>query len=172
MPLRLDTRSEFCLPWLSAKRLKGRCRLLRPLVPLIVFLDLFDRPSRASAEALRLSLQLLRRALILTVARAFPADPVLLASATQMPPEVTVVLRSRVVPRTSSECRPVLCRTPNWRFCPPLFPDRNGSPVIAIVAAFAAMTSSPGVHRIFVRQASWRWTRICCFIASPSRWSG
>ncbi|ETO58984.1 hypothetical protein F444_22638 [Phytophthora nicotianae P1976] len=40
------------------------------------------------------------------------------------------------------------------------FPDRSGFPVIAIVAAFAAMASSPGLRRIFVRPASWRWTRI------------
>ncbi|KUF80227.1 hypothetical protein AM587_10001222 [Phytophthora nicotianae] len=46
------------------------------------------------------------------------------------------------------------------------------SEFIAIVVAFAATTSSPGLHRIFVRPASWRWTRICCFTTTPSRWNG
>ncbi|ETN05471.1 hypothetical protein PPTG_14204 [Phytophthora nicotianae INRA-310] len=49
-------RSSFCRPWLPAGRLKGRCYLLHPLVPLIVFLDLFDRPLRVVAEVFRRSL--------------------------------------------------------------------------------------------------------------------
>ncbi|ETM33351.1 hypothetical protein L914_19406, partial [Phytophthora nicotianae] len=173
MPLRLDPRSSSCLPWQPARRLKGRCYLLRSLVLLIIFLDLFDRPLRVAAEALRRPLQLLRQARVQTVARALPANPVQLTFLTRTPREAIVILWSRVVPRMSLECHPVLYRTLSWRLCRlPLFPHRSAFPVIAIVAAFAAMTSSPGLHRIFVRPASWRWTRIYCFTTTPSRRSG
>ncbi|ETN15228.1 hypothetical protein PPTG_07389 [Phytophthora nicotianae INRA-310] len=143
----LDPRSSFYLPRLSARRLQNRSHLLHSL--------------------------LLRQTCILTVTRALPANPVRLTFLTRTPREATVVLRSRVVPRTSLECHPVLYRTLSWRLCSPLrFLDRNGFPVIAIATTFAATTSSPGRHRISGRSASWRWMRTCCSTITLSRWSG
>ncbi|ETP07678.1 hypothetical protein F441_16175 [Phytophthora nicotianae CJ01A1] len=98
MPLRLDPRSRFCLPWLPARRLKGRCHLLHPLVLLIIFLDLSDRLPRVTAEVFRRPLQLLRQARLLTMVRALPANPVQLASLIQTPRETIVVFRSRIAP--------------------------------------------------------------------------
>ncbi|ETI30226.1 hypothetical protein F443_22655, partial [Phytophthora nicotianae P1569] len=65
-------------------------RLILPLVLLVIFLDLSDRPPRLAAEVLRRPLQLRRRTCILTATRVLLANPVQLMFLTPTPRGVTV----------------------------------------------------------------------------------